>query len=193
MKVYQIDRDLNNMRGLYSKKVDSQKQINWFRGISMNDFFIESKEKFVLEKIKAKYMDFYASEAQLVLTSKSYTILGNCLREHGEIFKCRIENASPPEDFAYFFNILTKLDPYDKEKTVWDIDSKGFKMRPIRPVFLKNKVKKSMFIIPKGDKNYGNYWEIFCTDGLLPPEEEFYHIYQNSGLKGLRFKEIELT
>ncbi|MBK7788836.1 MAG: hypothetical protein IPJ54_09720 [Saprospiraceae bacterium] len=60
MKVYEIDVDINHMRGLSSKVFNYEQQIQWFEGKSMKDIFFEDKEKFVVDKIKAKYMDFYA-------------------------------------------------------------------------------------------------------------------------------------
>ena len=193
MKVYEIDVDINHMRRLSSKVFNYEQQIQWFQGKSMKDIFFEDKEKFVVDKIKAKYMDFYAGASQFVLTPNAYEILGPCLSKHGEFFKCEILNAPKPNNLAYFFNILTILDPYDIKRTELNFDYKGKKDRPITPVFKKKKVTEALFIIPKGHKDYRYYWNYFCTDGLLPPEEEFYHIYQNSGIKGLRFKEIELT
>ncbi len=193
MKVYEIDVDINNMRALDSKIFNYEKEIKWFQGISMNDIFFPDNEKFVVEKLKAKYMEFYAGASRFVLTPASFQILGTNLSKYGEFYKCEIVNAPPPNNYAYFFNILTILNPYDVKRTEWSFDYKGKKDRPITPVFKKKKVTEALFIIPKGHKDYSYYKNYFCTDGLLPPEEEFYHIYQNSGLKGLRFKEIELT
>ena len=138
MKVYEIDRDINHMRSLDTKTFDYEKEIQWFEGKSMKDIFFEDKEKFVVEKIKAKYMDFYAGEAEFVLTPTAFEILGPCLSKHGEFFKCEIVNAPKPNNYAYFFNILTILDPYDKKLTEWDINYKGKKTRPIKIVFKKN-------------------------------------------------------
>jgi hypothetical protein len=193
MKVYEIKRDINHMRSLDTKTYDYEKEIQWFQGKSMKDIFFEDKEKFVVDKIKAKYMDFYAGDSQFVLTPKAYDILGLCLSKYGEIFKCEILNSPKPNNYAYFFNILTILDPYDKILTEWDVNYKGKKTRPTKIVFIKKKISEALFIIPNGHKDYGYKWDYFCTDGLLPPEEEFYHIYQNSGLKGLWFEEIELS
>jgi hypothetical protein len=193
MKVYEIKRDINHMRSLDTKTYDYEKEIQWFKGKSMKDIFCEDKEKFVVDKIKAKYMDFYAGDAKFVLTPNSYDILGPSLSKHGEFFKCEIINAPKPNNFAYFFNILTILDPYDKKLTEWDTFEDGEKYRPINIIFRRKKVTKDLFIIPNGLKKYGYKRDYFCTDGLLPPEEEFYHIYQNSGLKGFWFEEIELT
>ena len=159
----------------------------------MNEYFFPEQEKFVVNKHRAKFMDFYSGETELIMTPKTYEILGSCLSKYGELFKCEIVNAPKPDNYAYFFNLLTILNPYDTKRTEWSFDYKGKKDRPITPVFKKKKVTEALFIIPKGHKDYSYYWNYFCTDGLLSPEEEFYHIYQNSGLKGLRFKEIELT
>ena len=193
MKVYEIDIDINHMRSLDTKTYDYEKEIQWFQGKSMNDIFFEDKEKFVVDKIKAKYMDFYGGTSQLILTPYSYEILGQNLNKYGEFFKCEIVNSPIPNNYAYFFNMLTILDPYDKNQSEWHINYKGKKTRPTKIVFKKKKITKALFIIPNGHRDYAYKWDYFCTDGLIPPEEEFYHIYQNSGLKGLQFKEIELT
>ena len=193
MKVFRIERDLNNMRNLDTSKFNYEKEIQWFKGKSMKNDFDPESEKFVVDKIKTKYMEFYGGTSQLVLSPVSYEILGSNLSKYGEFFKCEILNLPKPNNYAYFFNMLTILDPYDKQQSEWDINYKGKKTRPIKIVFKKKKITEALFIIPNGHKDYGYEWDYFCTDGLLPPEEEFYHIYQNSGLKGLRFKEIELT
>ena len=193
MRVYEIDADVNNMRSLSTKIFNYEKEIKWFQGLSMKSIFLEDQEKFVVDKLKAKHMEFYHGDSNLILTRNSYEILSPCLSNHGEFFKCEIVNAPKPNNFAYFFNILTVLNPYDNKLSEWYTFEDGEKYYPNKIVFKKNKVSKDLFIIPKGAKKYGYKRDYFCTDGLLPPEEEFYHIYQNSGLKGLRFKEIELT
>ena len=193
MKVYQFDLDLNNMRELAPKKYDYEKLDQLFNGKSIKDIFDPKNERYVLQEIKTKNMDFYCRTAKLTMSKKAFEILGTCLEKHGEIYPIVISNAPKADNIAYFFNILTILDPYDKTKSEWATDYKGIKYRPTKIVFKKSKITKSLFIIPNGKKGTGYFGDYFCTDGLLPPEEEFYHIYQNSGLKGLRFKEIELT
>ena len=193
MKVYQFDLDINNMRCLAPRTYDFDLMDKLFKGKSIKDIFDPKKEKYYMQELKTKYMDFYHSSAHLTLAKKAYESLGACLEMYGEIYPIKITNAPKSDDIAYFFNMLTIINPYDVKKTEWSVDYKGKKDRPIKPVFQKKKITEAFFIIPYGHKDFGYCPELFCTDGLLPPEEEFYHIYQNSGLKGLRFKEIELT
>ena len=193
MKVYQFDLDINNMRSLAPTAYDFDLLDNLFKGTSIKKLFDPKKERYYLQELKTKYMDFYHSFAHFTLSKKAFEALGPCLERYGEIYPIKITNASKNDNIAYFFNMLTIINPYDVKKTEWSFDYKGKKDRPIKPVFQKKKVTEALFIIPSGHKDYGYESDLFCTDGLLPPEEEFYHIYQNSGLKGLRFKEIELT
>jgi len=193
MKVFKIEEDINNIKSL-KQKVYNSDIINLFKaGKKLKPIFNPLNEKYITETKKYKILDFYHSHANLTLSEKAMTILGKCLELHGEIFPVEISNLPKGNNIVYLLNILTTINPYDTKESEWDEFSNGKKYWPKKIVFKKNKVTESIFIIPSGDKEYGYYPDFFCTDGLLPPEEEFYHIYQNSGLKGLRFKEIELT
>ncbi|MBK7222161.1 MAG: hypothetical protein IPH94_12795 [Saprospiraceae bacterium] len=193
MMVYKIECELNGMRELRPIKFDFEKQKNWFEGNPMSGIFNEKEEKFIAAQLKRKYMDFFNGASTLCLGTRAFEIIGPSMSKYGEFFKVEIMNLREPDKYAFLYNLTTILNPFHPSKSIWSFDYKGNKDRPIHFVFKKNKITTPLFSVPNGHIEYGIYWEPFCTDGLLPPEEEFYHIYQNSGLKGLRFKEIELT
>ncbi|MBL0083520.1 MAG: hypothetical protein IPP37_14360 [Saprospiraceae bacterium] len=59
-------------------------------GEKYEGYLFEDKEKFVVDKIKAKYMDFYGGTSQLILTPYSYEILGQNLKKYGEFLSVKL-------------------------------------------------------------------------------------------------------
>lgn len=183
MRIYNVDLDMNNVQVL--NLVDQTKDI-----LELLNFDCEPRgeswtplETYVFNpKIKAK--NFFALPAGvLVCDEKALVACRTIFEMAGEILPIKVERG--PE--LYIINILECMNGLDYNKTVWDYYSDGTKGRILKHHFISDRVINSstLFKIPETSKT-----EIFTFSGIMDSSDEFFHVYNDNGLTGLKFIEM---
>ncbi len=151
--------------------------------------------EFYLDDLKRKESNFYSWDINgLSFNENTLAIFQSHFQNMGEILDFNIEG----EKQKYFYlNILNT----ENTTLVEEVRKKAFRkngtiVHKHAWVFDPNKVKSSLFLALQKAKNK-DYIDVlrgpFCTSGLLPEDQEFYHIYHKHNMTGLEFEEMFLV
>lgn len=169
MKVFEIDVDMVNCSYIlpsddnYSNGyLDFNKLRKDWNGIEL-----------YLHNLKKNYAHFnyFRSEA-LCISDVGATLIMEYLNKYGQLLPVEVERKGQ----AFIFNVKHYLDCLAPETTIVGGNYILIKTKIDKPIF-------KLSAVPFGP--------VFCTSGLLEPHEEFYHIYHEKNMTGLKFTEIE--
>jgi hypothetical protein len=159
------------------KDPSDRKGLREFKAIKKLPNWEFDKKIFIIDNELEKG-DFYNfMPTCLVMREKAYTVLNGVLKEHDEILPWKVESEN-----IFVLNVLTNSNSIIEDKSNMDaLSSRDWKL-----CFDQNRLPdSSIFKIPQD-----NYFDIFCHQGLLPPEKDFKHLVESNNLKGLEFKEV---
>jgi hypothetical protein len=179
MRVFRIGQDCNRYRCFFELDPDSHVLDSASIGVSLADVWVPPPV--YLEFPKLKVGDFLQmSDSYIVASRKATNLLLSLFQMAGELLPL------PYEDEIYtVLNVTEVVDCLDPEKTIW-ADTGPFKMEFETMVFVPERLSKSpIFKIPERDTD-----DIFVTEGLLDPHNEFREIVRRERLKGLNFEEV---
>jgi hypothetical protein len=205
MKIFKIKFDVNNIPEvvMHDERYEFEKHSLNFTGHSLRSEWIPFN--CFIRNPKNTKMDFYSFQNDAFLfNDRVKSILSDYLDKFGEFLLLNIENAPNLQ----LFNLTAQCDCIDKDKTTYKAWFKhktegsvkemitGLKNVPsnsysqdIERVFLDiSKIDKPLFFI---NDHAGWCHGPFCTSGLFPEDEEFYHICIKNKLKGIKFLEID--
>ena len=124
---------------------------------------------------------FHLIIGSLAFNQKVNDICSDVFNKAGEILPLRVK------DMLYALNVLNCNDCIDRENSVYDYYDDGTRGRILKFRFKKEMISLTSSIFKAQKKANG---EIYCFADVLPQEQEFYYVYQDKGLTGLKFEEI---
>ena len=126
--------------------------------------------------------DFYQfGDSILIASPRATEVLRGFFEEAGELLPL------PHEGTQYtLLNVTLCINCLDHERSAWLRTKAGQRVYPTRYAFHRNRFDESaLFKIPETHPG-----EILLVEGLREPEEEFRHVVEQAGLRGLRFEEL---
>jgi hypothetical protein len=184
MKIFKVSHDSNNIHFLLPCEEEKHtlerhtficepRKHDWETIMYYNDS----------PKIKAKNF-FYINPGCLCFDEHTLELCRTVFEMSGEILPLKVERG--PD--LYVLNILECMNGLDYENTVWDYYDDGTKGRILDYSFHGRRVinESSIFKIPETAKVH-----IFCLADYKAREDEFYHIYHDNNLTGLKFEEMK--
>lgn len=117
------------------------------------------------------HFNYFRSDA-LFINDEGFQLINDYLQRYGQLLPAHVERKGQ----AYIFNVKHYLDCL-KPNSSFSGGMFTLIMSKINmPIF-------KLSAVPFGP--------VFCTSGLLEQHEEFYHIYHEKNMTGLKFTEIE--
>ncbi len=205
MRIYKIDFDVNNLPNI---REDDERYISDdhtydFMGKSLKDSWLDYNYYVTNPKRKHKDFNTLHNIGSFVLNKIAFEILKSFLPRFGEFLPFKVEGVQD----LYLFNLTAQCDCIDTHKTVYEawfehktegsiielitglgnVPSKSYDQFLDRIFLDIKKIDRPLFLI-----NDHSRWchGPFCTSGLFPEDEEFYHICIKNKLQGIQFFEI---
>jgi len=179
MKIFKIRQDCNRYRRIRELDLHSDVLARASTGTPQSDVWIPPPV--YLDNPKRKTGDFLnAADSYLVASQKATDALRSLFDLAGELLPLPFG-----DDLYWILNVCEVVDCLDQQKTEW-AGSGQFKMMFERIVFIPERLSSSpIFKIPDRTSV-----DIFVSEGLMKPDQEFREIVKWEGLKGLTFEEV---
>lgn len=182
MKVYILSLDVNNYQSFLAKD-ESTYDTNYLLFNCDKRKEVWKDPGLFIHEPKLKKGNFFGSvTGGFIIDQKAHDLLLDLFEMSGELLPITYK-----EEQFYIVNILGCYDLLDQKNTVWRYSRRNNKRLGIQNyAFLRDRFSETpLFKIPENSVS-----TIYCIEGLKGSENEFKSRVEQSGLKGLIFKEI---